>query len=265
MTLNDALIARFVNYSSLEKRNSSKWVREQLRHLRWLASRLRGQDLIDCPLKVLHPLVVGNPHRAATLKALYGYLRKVTYELKASQDPTFRCLLVPQRCPSHVDKSVQLSQVNRAILRLGEPWRSRLLLQARTGIHTTELQRFAKEGKVVPYSGQPGAVAYLTFAHKSGEAHHVALDRKLRAAARKVLQAGPFTAEFYHKHVKEAGGFTPGRLRHTVATQLVNQGVQMGVVATFLGHRSPVTTRRWYAKFAVPHNPMLGAKRGRRR
>jgi integrase len=240
------------------KGNSPKWVREQLKHLRWLAGRLRGQDLIGCPLKLLHPLVVGNPHRTAVLKALYGYLRKVTYELEANQDPTLNRLLVPQRRPSDVNKTVDLRKVKRTVREFREPWRSRLQLQAATGLHTTELLRFAQDGKVEKYSGQPGAVAFLQVPHKGKQKHRVALGRSLHRVARRVRESGGFCVQRYYRKVRETGGFCPGWLRHTVATQLVNRGETLAAVATFLGHRSPRTTQRWYAKLAVPRNPFLG-------
>jgi integrase len=51
--------------------------------------------------------------------------------------------------------------------------------------------------------------------------------------------------------------FGPGQMRHSVATWAVDAGVDLATVSTFLGHRSPLTTRRFYVAFATPRNPML--------
>jgi len=265
MRLNDELVRRFLAHS-LKKGNSVKHVGEQRRALRFLAARLKGRDLARLELRVLHPQVDGHHMRIATIKALYSYLRTVTFELTPEEDPTFGRVKTLQTKPKPgLNKALHRRDVRLAVRRLREPWRSRLALQAATGIHTSELLRFARSGRVVPYRGQEGACAFLELPHKGGQTHRVALNQRLAMLARKVLDEGSFTGEFYHKHVRAAGEFTPGRLRHTVATDLVNRGIDMAAVATFLGHRTPQTTRRWYARFAVPRNPLLGPRRGRLR
>ena len=44
---------------------------------------------------------------------------------------------------------------------------------------------------------------------------------------------------------------TPGRYRHAVATWAVERGVDLRAVASFLGHRFPATTRKFYATHAT--------------
>jgi integrase len=51
---------------------------------------------------------------------------------------------------------------------------------------------------------------------------------------------------------------TPGAFRHSVATWLMNAGVSLPVISTFLGHMSPATTKKFYATLGVAENPMLG-------
>ncbi len=46
--------------------------------------------------------------------------------------------------------------------------------------------------------------------------------------------------------------FTPGRLRHSIATHAINSGADMAAVASFLNHKSPRTTARFYATLATP-------------
>ena len=45
--------------------------------------------------------------------------------------------------------------------------------------------------------------------------------------------------------------FTPGRLRHSVATWAINGGVDPAQVSAFLNHKNPRTTRKFYANHAV--------------
>jgi len=266
MHLDAELCRRFLAHS-VAKGNCAQWVREQRRALKFLAERLQGRDLARLELRVLLEHVDGHRARTATIKALYSYLRKKTFELTVEEDPTFGRLMVTSPRPKpFVDKSLKPAEVRRALRRLRGKWRDLYRLQSVTGIHTSELLRFASGGEVVRYRGQAGAHAFIQVAHKGGQVHRVAVSREVAQCAQRVRARGSFTAEAYHLHVRGAGGFTPGRLRHTVATQLVNDGVDMATVATFLGHRTPQTTKKWYARFAIPRNPMLGrAKRARRR
>jgi integrase len=90
-----------------------------------------------------------------------------------------------------------------------------------------------------------------------------AVDAETEAAAYRVRQYGSFLGRTYTKHLREACArlkiptFTGGQLRHSVATHLINQGMDLASVSTFLGHRSNSTTRRFYATHAVPLNPAL--------
>ena len=50
---------------------------------------------------------------------------------------------------------------------------------------------------------------------------------------------------------------TPGAFRHSVATWMVNGGVPLEEVSTFLGHLSAATTKIFYVTHGVPKNPAL--------
>jgi integrase len=187
---------------------------------------------------------------------------------RGGEDPTFGALSVPQRKPSErriADKVVPREHVQGAARFLTRRWSALLTLQSSTGIHTTELQRFARSGRLLAYVGpQRRAKAVMVVPlHKNGDEHRVALNTALAAAAKRVLDGGPVTYQAYHRNVRRAchkaqvPAFTPGRMRHTVATELVNAGADMAAVSTFLGHRTPQTTRAWYARFATPRNPSL--------
>ena len=265
--LDDELVASFLAYSEA-KGNTGAWRTRQRAHLRKLQSALVGQDLRGLELGRLLPVVSGDAHRTAIVKALYSWLRKVEHRLAAAEDPTFGALAVPQRKPGDrriANKAVARQSIERTLSYLPQRWRALLALQSATGIHTTELQRFARSGRLLPYVGPQRASAVMVIPlHKNGDEHRVALDEHLASAASAVLRGGKFGCKAYHEHIRRAGLraqvplFTPGRMRHTVATELVTAGADMAAVSTFLGHRTPQTTRAWYARFATPRNPALG-------
>ena len=52
--------------------------------------------------------------------------------------------------------------------------------------------------------------------------------------------------------------FSPGQFRHSVATWAFEQGADPAAVSAFLGHKSPATTKKFYATLAtVPKIPTL--------
>ena len=99
---------------------------------------------------------------------------------------------------------------------------------------------------------------------KDGGELRSAVGKEVLEAAKRLLAHGSFSVQKYGMAVKracvaaglkEAEVFTPGRMRHSVATHAVNAGADLAAVSTFLNHKSPATTRAFYAKFAVPKRP----------
>ena len=94
--------------------------------------------------------------------------------------------------------------------------------------------------------------------HKNGEPHRTRVTTEVLAAAEKLLAHGPISREWYDRAVRSACEaakipiFTPGRLRHSVATWAIEVGADLEDVSAFLGHRSPRTTKRFYATHAAP-------------
>ena len=109
-------------------------------------------------------------------------------------------------------------------------------VQAGTGWHVSELVRFARMGSVEPYRSEAEGME----------------------AGKRLLARGSLSFEKYGLAIKgacTAAGippFTPGRFRHSVATWAIENGADPASVAAFLNHKSPSTTRRFYATHAVP-------------
>jgi hypothetical protein len=160
------------------------------------------------------------------------------------------------------------------------PWADALVVLAGTGWHTTEIVRFAASGTIEPLPKSMkvdnGAVGVLVCPlHKSGDTHRTAVSQEVIDAATRLLTHGAFSREWFDRAVRSACKavklpvprpdgtdsipvFTPGRFRHSVATWAFEAGADPFAVSAFLGHKSPATTRKFYATLAtVPKVPTL--------
>lgn len=266
--LDEALAADFLAWSKA-KGNTARWIGQQRLYLAWWADKLRGVDLRDADLAgAILPALRGapaRPQRIAVLKVLYSWLRKERRAITAAEDPTLDTLTVPQSKPEQLRrvKAVPREHVALAIEHLAsDRWRDLLRVLAGTGMHVSELERFAAFGSIEPLprdgraEGSEGVVVIPST--KAGEPLRVAVSREVLTAAEAVLDAGPFDRQKFAKSLRAAclaaqiKPFTAGQMRHAIATWAVNAGADPAAVASFLGHKSPRTTRRFYATFATP-------------
>jgi integrase len=231
---------------------------------------------------VLPPLQ-GQPQQAnrrRTLKAFLSWLRSEDggTRLRLAEDPLARALRVPKSNPAQrakPNKAVPWEDLvkvrdgarvkGKDVPGLQDHWRAAFVIQMETGWHNTELRRFAVDGSIEPYVGKQVAAAVLMVQHKSGSQHRSAVSAAAVAAAKELQAYGSFEPANYSREVKRVAGevgvseFTAGQLRHSVATKMINDGADLATVSTFLGHRSPQTTKGFYVTHAVPLNPALGA------
>jgi integrase len=105
----------------------------------------------------------------------------------------------------------------------------------------------------------------------SGDEHRTAVSSEVLEAGKRLRAHGSLSREWYDRAVRAACAavkrpdgevgipvFTPGRLRHSTATWAIEAGASPAAVSAFLGHKSPVTTKRFYATHAVvPKVPTL--------
>jgi integrase len=265
----------FLLWSLNEKGNSADWVRQQKRYLAWWMERLGGMDLRRVTLRqhILPALdgVTGRRHRIEVIKAFYSWMRKERALLTAAQDPTYGALAVPQLRPEQWrrPKAFPRSSHESVVRHLAGPWPDLLVVLAGTGWHVTEVNRFARAGIVaeLPSSASRahGAAAVLVCPRrKSGEEQRTPVSSDVADAARRVRKRGGFSVVRLYKAVTaaclaaEVEPYSPGQYRHSVATWAIEQGADPAAVAAFLGHKSPSTTRRFYATLAVtPKVPTL--------
>lgn len=273
--LDETLSQEFLAWSKDEKKNSRSWRTKQRSLLAWWAEKLHGVDLRRASLRDhILPALKGQTsrhHRISVIKALYTWLRAEAHRISTAEDPVYGQLRVPQAPPAQLKKSkvVPRDHVYLAIDALASPWREALTVQAGTGWHTTEVIRFAADGAVEPlppHANQEGVAGVLVCPwHKSGDAHRTRVSGPVLDAGKKLLAHGAFSREWYDRAVRSACAtvkrpdgkvgipvFTPGRLRHSIATWAIEAGADPAAVAAFLGHRSPRTTKRFYATHASP-------------
>ncbi len=275
LALDAALLEAFLAWSKNERHNSDDWVRKQGRYLVWWREQLGSLDLRRLTLRDhVAPALDGTParkHKIEVLKALFGWLRTERHALKASEDPTYGTLAVPQGRPEQWrhSKVIPREDHEKVLASIAPVHRDRLMVLAGTGWHVTELLRFAAAGMVAPLpstaSREHGAFAVLVCPRrKSGEMQRTAVSEEVAEAAARVRKHGSFSLPKFEEAVRsacqvaEVAPFSPGRYRHSVATWAVEAGADPAAVSAFLGHKSPATTKRFYATLAVvPKVPTL--------
>ena len=271
--LDTDLAKDFLRWSKHERKNSRGWLGKQKRVLDWWSHELAGCDLRRLSLvsDVLPPLnrATSRQHRIAILKGLFTYLRTVVHRVSTAEDPVFGQLSVPQGRPAQWSKSKVVPRDHFELVRghLVGAWRDALTVQGGTGWHTTEVCRFAEAGSIepVPPSDTTSAAVLVCPLRKSGEPQRTRVSAEALEAAKRLRQHGALSREWYDRAVASAcaavkrpdGGigipeWKPGRLRHSVASWALDAGADPSAVAAFLGHKSPRTTRKFYAVHASP-------------
>ena len=251
-----AHLEEFLTWSTT--RNCSTYVSEQRRYLTWWRAQLAGVDLHQLELATVEVALIGalsRQQRIAALKRYVSYL--VTVRRALERDPV-AMLKVPQTRPAQWRgaKARARGDVLRTLAELVKlpHQHARLAVLCGTGWHLTELVRFAQAGRLL----RRGRRLVLETVHKSGELHRTQVSARVFSAAERVRAFGAFKVAALRRAVwnaaRRAGqrGWTPGCLRHSVATYAVDAGAHVRSVADFLGHKDPRTTRRFYATHAVP-------------
>jgi integrase len=270
LVLDEELSRAFLRWSRDEKGNSAEWVGKQKRYLAWWAKQLGRRDLRRVSLRDhIQPALdkaENARQRIEVIKALYGWLRKHRHTVTPAQDPTYGALPVPQGRPEQwkTPKPIPPDAHAKVLLAIPQPFRDMLAVLDDTGWHVSELTRFIRSGVIeaMPRGREHEAAAVLVCPRrKSGETQRTAVNAFALDAARRLRARGTFSKIRFYRAVREAcekvevTPFTPGRYRHTLATREIEAGAAPAAVAAFLGHKSPATTRRFYATLAVTPRP----------
>jgi integrase len=261
--LTQGMIDGFMEWSENSRKNSSEWRRRQKAYLAFWKDKLDGVDLRRVKLaQHVVPALAGSTaraHRIAVLKGLYSYLRRELHALTAGEDPTLD-LKSEQSDPAQWTRPKIIAPTDEEkVIGAMEEYGDVARLVAALGCHLTEVWRFAKDGEVTPRKGTDRVRGFsvLLPQHKSGAPLRLAVSDEVAEVAKRVLAAGPFSESRVRKAVRAAKKktgvkqFSLGWLRHTLAHRAVEAGEDVAAVAAYLGHRSPRTTRRFYATMSV--------------
>lgn len=247
----------FLRWSRDTKRNSTVHLRDQKRALVWWEARIAGVDLRKLTTaRVAAELEGSNARKSkiATLKTFYAWLREERHLVTTAEDPTFGQIKVPQAKPRQLVqvKAVDRKEFERTLKKLKGWTRDALEVLGGTGWHVSELQRFAADG-VIGKHPQNGSPVLLCPHTKGGVPLRTQVNARVQRAAKRLRERGEVDYFRLRDALRAAGAkFNPGYLRHSVATWAVNAGADPASVAAFLGHRSPATTKKFYATFSVP-------------
>lgn len=281
------LTERFLRWSKEKGKrgygNTDEWVRSQKYHLLFWMEKLGRVDLRKATLAdhILPALknkagqeLPNYKQRIQVIKTVYGWLRTVEHTLGPTEDPTFGTLMVPPAKAAQLEKSkvVPLKDLRAVVKWLQKHeanngkrtrrWGDILFLLAGTGWHVTEASRFAAAGAIEPVpkgTGDRKSAGVLVVTHKSGKPHRTRVTPEVLAVANKVIGTGPFSRSVFDAMVRDAckqadvTPFTPGSMRHTVATWAENHGAIPEATSSFLGHSAQTaTTKKHYSTHATP-------------
>jgi site-specific recombinase XerD len=263
LMLTNELILEHHAWSLNVRRNSRHHANDVAHRLSEWMEELGRRDLRKLTMRndikpALNRWETNRQHRIIALKSFYAWLRKEKHLLISAEDPTLD-LPVPQAIPEKHQrkKVVEQSRVRAAWRQLKGGYADMLEVLAATGMHVSELERFIRQPEAhLVYGKRP--LATLVTRHKSGDWTRIPLSDAAQVRAAERLKERGTVPRWFRLHLKEAcqrAGvevFTPGVLRHSVATHAVQKGAKPADVADMLGHRDKRTTEKFYIDAAIP-------------
>lgn len=275
LLLTNELILEHHAWSVNVRRNSRHHANDVAHRLSEWMEELGSRDLRKLTMRndirpALNRWTTNRQHRIIAIKAFYGWLRKEKHLLTSADDPTLD-LPVPQVIAEKQrrKKVVEMSRVRAAWRQLKGNYADMLELLAATGMHVRELERFIREPEAhLVYGKKP--LATLVTRHKSGDWTRIPLSDKAQVRAAERLKESGTVPRWFRLHLRaacERAGvevFTPGVLRHSVATHAVRSGAAPEAVAAFLHHRDKRTTEKFYIDVAIPRGQVPVMKMRRR-
>jgi integrase len=243
-----------------------------------------GRDLRTLTLrdyqKPLASWAKGYHMRIVAIKSFTSFLREHEATLKRAEDASLD-LRVPAPKPERLkrDKGYSMKTIERLYRICPEQAvRDCIMLHAKLGMHATEIERVALgDSKISPVPNHGEIAATLTYPHKNGSPHKVSVDAQTLAAIERLQKRGSAPVATWirkvltraiaaeNKNVPEERKMKfvfLGEIRHsyvawcsefgTPVHATAGVGVPLATVAAILGHRSPMTTSKFYDVTPVP-------------
>lgn len=287
-------VGRFLEYLQGQGR-TARYVRDVGTYLAAWAEALAGRNLRRLTLQeVLRELArhkTARKNRITALKSFTAWLREGEAVLPVAEDCTL-ALKVPPARPAKAfrEKGYSMRHVEGIYAAINgwesdkygwkgtgrvtdvQPVRDVLCIHAKTGMHSTEIERLARgEGTVTILKEHGEISATIKFVHKSGRVHVQSIDHQTLAAVQRLRARAAAPVESYIRKVvaKAAAraGMEPvrfGELRHSFVTWASECGLEvrpksgglpLAAVAAVVGHQSAATTKKFYENVRVP--PMI--------
>ncbi|RKH20143.1 hypothetical protein D7X74_04920 [Corallococcus sp. CA047B] len=262
---------RFLQHLKASGR-SDEYLKSTRSYLAAWATALADKDLraVTGPAlkKTLATWDTGKKWRIIVFKSFTSFLQDAG-ELDPMVNPG-RFLKVPPARRNHELKGYSIEHVQKLYAALGsQAIRDVLCLQAKTGMHGTEVNRLASgDGKITVLKDQGEIAATVTFKHKTGKRFTLSLDAQGLAAAKRLQARGSAPdRQTIREAVERVGARTGlefihfGAIRHSFATWLVERGriynpkgggLSLEAVAQALNHSSTRTTALHYVSATVP-------------
>lgn len=265
LVLDEELIEKHIADSKMAG-TSAEWRAKKKKYLTWWSAKFDGRDLRTLTLRDLQLSLDGvkaRHHRAAVAKALFAWLRQ-TGRITRKDDPTLD-LKIEQPKPAAWqgrNRAISRADFDATFAKIrSDTYRDVLRALEGTGAHVNEVYRLASG------EGEIGSDT-LGLSHKLGHLHRMKVSPETVAAAKRLLAGGGFSVSRFAKAVrraaKEAGvaPWSPGGMRHSVASWLFASGSRLEEISAWLGHLSPATTRKFYAAFSAAPMPNSAAVLG---
>lgn len=262
LAMTATLILEHENWQRTAKKNTEAHIHDSGKYLEaWLVA-LHGRDLRTVRASELKEMMArwktAKRHRVIAIKGFYRWLRQEKGLLKHAEDPSLD-MQIPAFRPAklHRKRAVEFERVQKALSKLSGEALDAMRVLVSTGMHVTELERFAADGELFPPTPEQvtkGVLSNLAVKHKGGQLHIVAItDPETLMAAQAIKGRGraisrSWLADSLNAACDAAGveRFGPGVMRHSVATWLAMDGVPLPAISDMLGHRSTVTTAKFY-------------------
>lgn len=247
-----------------EKGNSLGWMLAKRDLLIWWGEQLEGVELRRLDVQAVERALEGGPRRMHRIEAIKHLMTWCVRTGRMEADPLRDRLQVPAARPAQAHRVKAFPQSTHRTWMSALPpslWRDGLAVLAATGWHVTELERFAEGG-----AADEERSALRQPLTKGGLELKVEVGAEALAAGKRILAVGSlshwslrqYVKRFRVKSAHEGVALPPlpiGSYRHSVATWAIDAGTEVAAVSDFLGHKSPRTTRRFYATHSVIPKP----------
>jgi integrase len=267
LIMSPELVMEYRDWQLTERGNTDEWARWSASMLGHWMRAIGNRDLRRLKAKDVREMLATFPtNRAArvvALKGFYTWLVKDKSLLEHAQNP-MPGVRIPKRGKSRdvAPRDRPHALVRKVYQHLREDIRDVLQLQAGTGMHLSEVMRFAQSGELrKDPTGE--SLAVLIVWHKRKEQVAIAITKRRHLDAARRIKAKGYTLgrsrlAFLMRRANEAAGVPRGQwvrfgdMRHNVGTWAHEMGEDVANTAKAFNHTDDKMLRDHYVRHAIP-------------